>query len=227
MTKIKVLHLRRHSNKDGSIQTIGFKGLELARSQGELVNLGLAPMVGQPTQEEDEMALLESSQPTKRRYDKLFHGHQIQNAQTALAFCQGLGYTPRVMPIVWLGDDSTLKIIATPEFNQAVADGLTFYAAIRQVHKNENFMAWAEYCRMAVIAMFDAMKNREIGVGFFYGIPIELAAWACGADEEDQVIWTGHREMEGLVFVWDQQATDKPAVFGKIGNIIDPDKTEV
>ena len=221
-TKIKVLHLRRHSIKDGPGQTIGVKGLELARGQGALVNLGFVQPKFPPASEPagDEMALIEV-QPTQRRYGRLFCGPQVQNAQTALAFCQGLGYVPTVMPVVGLGDDAMLKIIATPEFKQAVAGGLSFYAAIRQVHRNEDSMPWAELCRMALIAMFGDMAEGDIGIGFFYGIPIELAAWACGAGEDTTESWTGLREMEGLVFVWDQQATEGPAVFGKIGNIAD------
>lgn len=216
-TKIKMLHLRRHSIKDGPDQTIGPKGLELAIREGKRVDLGTVPVVGPPVQEQDEMALLDSGQTAKRRYDKLFHGPQVQNAQTALAFCQGLGYVPRVMPIVnGLGNDNLFAEIITEEFKAAVQSGLSNFAAVRQVHCDIKVAAWADRGRMAVTRMFDEMGDGEIGAGFFYGIPIELAAWACGAGDDTVKEWTGLREAEGLIFVWDPGATATPAVFGKI-----------
>lgn len=207
---MKKLHLLRHSIKDGPNGIIGPRGLKLARNQGQLVNLGhIEPVrtVGEGPE----------SVRRERRYGRLFLGPQIENAQTALAFCGGLGYTPELMPMVYgLGDELQFGEIITREFVRAVAGGLSSFEAIRQVHGDQKALDWGNRDLMALIEMFSVLEDDEIGAGFFHGIPIELAAWACGAPEEDRAIWTGLKETEGLVFVCDSRSEEIPYTAGKI-----------
>lgn len=193
---MKILHLRRHSIKDGPNNTIGPKGLELAVKQGKLVKVG---------------------------YDKLFHGPLVRTAQTALAFCQGLGYTPFIMPVVsGLGDEALFAKMVTEEFRAAVKKGLSNFAAVQLVHDSEKIAAWTNQARLALMQMFDSMKDCEIGIGFFHSPTIELTALACSASDVADAAedWTRLRDLEGLVFVHDQE-TATPFLVGKIS--VQPD----
>lgn len=179
-TDMKTLHLRRHSIKDGANNTIGTKGLQLAFEEGIIAHLAGS------------------------RYKKLFHGQLIRTAQTALAFCQGFGYVPAVMPVMdGLGDDALFAEIANAGFKAAVASGLSNFAATRQVHGDEQASIWAHRGCGAVETMFFSMNDNEVGVGFFHSPTIELVAWHYGAEHSEIDGWDQLKDMEGLVFACD------------------------
>ena len=185
---MKILHLRRHSIKDGLNGTIGLKGIRLDSRLG-----------------------YESSEP----FAKIFHGPSIRTSQTALAFTYGLSCRPRVptinfvpksMPIIFgLGDDTFFSEIGTDKFKKAVKGGLSKFAAIRKVHGQEKAMGWAKRGHLALMTMFDAMEDNEKGVGFFHSPTIELTAWVCKATESGIAKWSRLGDMEGLVFALDTQ----------------------
>lgn len=206
---MKTLYLYRHPPKDGLNGTIGPKGLELAYEQGKLVNLGFSNSV-------DIVDGKSGVFNRPRRFGKFFQGWQIQNAQAALEFFRGLGYVPKSMPIVFeLGDDALFKQIITERFNSAVARGLSLFRAVRETHGDNQAMAWGELGRMALMKMFDTMADGEYGIGFFYGIPIMLAAWACGAEKGNVSGWDDLGEMEMFIFTCDEEGI--PVLTRKVG----------
>lgn len=205
LTKVKTLVLFRHTTKDGPNETVGPQGFDLAASQGAAQSNYIKLADAEDGMDGDWQS----------RLSKLFYGWQFQNLQTALGFCKGLGFVPTLMPVVsGLGDDALFSEIITDEFRAAVAGGLSNFAAIRQVHGHQQSVAWAEQCRLALITIFEAMADGQTGVGFFYGIPIVLAAWACGATEDEEHIWDHLGLMEALVFIADRE--NIPSLAGKI-----------
>lgn len=199
MRTIKTLHLRR-SIDNGAI---GAEDINFARDQGRAVDLGY------PT----DLRLGE-----KLRYGKLFCGPLACSAQTALAFLSGLRYFPTIMPVVnGLGDEALLKEIKTIEFKSIVADGLSEFVAVLNVHGSRKFEAWFKLGQSALNGMFSAMEAGEVGVGFFHSPLIEMAAWKYGANPNAEKSWFNLDPMEGLIFVNDGK--NPTSVTGKISLI--------
>lgn len=176
---MKTLILLRHSLKDGPNDTIGPKGLKLAWEQG--------------------------LNAKEIRPEVIFHGPLVRTAQTALAFCEGLGYVPRITPVIYgLGDSTLFAEIATPEFRTA-AKSTSFFRATLQTHGVEKTKIWAELGLQAVKSMFEQMDDDEnkLAIGFFHSPTIELAAWACGVEQSGIDDWDKFSEMEGLTFKCD------------------------
>jgi hypothetical protein len=172
----KKLILFAPSTLDGPDQTIGPKGLELARLKGLLMG--------------DRVIA----------FNRLFYGPFLETTQTALAFCEGLNNMPTSNPVrVGLGDKTLFVEISTPEFKLAATNGMSNFNAVKEIHGEAKAMIWAEVSKSSVLSMFDQLKHNEVGVGFFLSPMIELAAWCCGANSVPKG-WDRLGDMEGLIF---------------------------
>lgn len=204
---MKTLLLLRHAPKDKNGE-IGREGYQVAFDQGETEKDAHAKLADAATNGERAKV--------QRKFTKLFFGPQKQNLQTARPYLEGLGYTPEIMPTVdGLGNDALFAQINTPEFKAAVAGGLPLFEALIKVHGDGQAMAWGELCRMALMKIFDTMDDGENAIGFFYGIPIMLAAYACDTKTSDVIGYDNLGEMEGLIFTTDDEGV--PVLADKVG----------
>lgn len=190
---MKTLHLRRHSMKDGANDTIGPKGLALAKAEGEKkTGLGVHEVGDGP----DAMYV-------NNAYARIFHGVLIRTLQTVYGFAQGLGYTPTLMPMVkGLGDQATFVEMVNDAFKSAVKDGKSNLAALGHAHSATRVSSWAKEAVDALESMFDQMTDDEVAIGFFHSPTIELAAANCVTfGTALPKGWDDLKEMDGLVFV--------------------------
>ena len=180
---MKTLHYRRHSIKDGTVKdTIGLKGLKLARHEGGLLHDAGFPI------------------------HRLFHGPLVRTAQTALAFCQGLcGILPDVMPVVLeIGTDELFREMATEQFRVAVKAGMSNFYALQAAHPEDKIVQWMDHSQKGVQSMFDQMEDGETAIAFGHSPVIELAALAYDAGEQpvEKIVtgWDNLSDLEGLIF---------------------------
>lgn len=180
MLNPKFLQYRRHSIKDGKTKnTIGPNGLHLANRTG----------------------VAEARAGIKR----LFHGPFVRTAQTALAFCGGLGYVPEVMPIIeGIGNDDLFAEIATATFIEAVKGGASHLEALHIAYSSEFIRGLGSQSLQCVRDMFAQMQEGEVSVAFGHSPFIELAAIT--ADPQLDVAsapWVDLKEMQGFLFVFE------------------------
>ena len=173
---MKTLHYRRHSKKDPD-NTLSRGGIHLAVQEG--------------------------SKAWHYNYRHLFHGPLVRTAQTALAFCKGLGYVPEIMPVVHeIGTDELFAEIATSEFWRAVEGGASYFQALLVAHDETKAQEWAGPIAESIHKMLDDIDDNQTAIVFGHSPVIELAAWIIlgfklpeGHDRLD--------EMEGIVFATD------------------------
>lgn len=187
---MKTLHYRRHSIKDGPNNTIGPKGIVLARAEGEKVDI------------------------TDTSYARGFHGPLVRTAQTLLAFSRGLGYVPDPMPVVpEIGTDDLFAAMATPEFRQTVAGGASNFTSLVTAHGFDQCRDWAIIAALGVASMFGAMGQDEMAIAFGHSPVIELAIWRLCGHDMPEVFLRQIADMEGAIFT---EENDKIEVLGKI-----------
>lgn len=152
---MKKLYYFRHSTKDGANNTIGPKGLALARKVGDWLY------------DNNEEGL---------EFDCVFHGQLVRTAQTALAFTAGYGAVGDIMPIVpEIGDDELFKQMTAPSQFRTLASAMGNFKALLQCHEQTRCGEWTYLAFSAVEKMFDAMNESEAGVAFGHSPMIELA----------------------------------------------------
>jgi len=211
--KMKTLYLIAPSILDGPMKTIGPKGRALALRRAKTLNLGrIEPEPGAVAPDD-----LVADIGQEHRFSRLFYAPLVSCLQTAMMFCDGLGYLPQVMPTIFgLGDEEMLKEIFTEEFKTAVANDLSELSASLKVHSIEQSAIWANSSQVALISMFNAMADGEIAVGFFPAIALVLAAWSYGTNERTRGVWSKLGPMEGLISVSHDDRDCLPYVAGKI-----------
>jgi hypothetical protein len=186
---MKTLFLFRHTlNLAGLVTREGFA---LAEAVGQSIDLRVPPTDVGP----DVMWI----QP---RIARIFHGMLLRTAQTAIAFCKGLGYVPTLMPAVsGLGDDAMFKEMANDAF-RAAQKTMSNLQALQASHPAKRYVEWAKEARVAVDSMFEQMSDDEIAVGIFHSPTIELAASTLQNDlVPNPDGWDSLKEMDALVFV--------------------------
>jgi hypothetical protein len=175
---MKTLHLRRHSTKDGSQNTIGEKGLKLASIEGERADTTV--------------------------YTRVFHGPLVRTAQTALAFINGLNYGLAPMPVVFgLGSDALFAEMANEAWKVAVKGGARNFEALLVAHPINQVKIWAMDAKAAVEQMFAAMEDDETAIGFFHSPTIELAVWAILEYPETLDEYSTLGDLEGVEVFFD------------------------
>lgn len=180
MSNKKVLRLRRHSTKDGAVpDTIGPKGLALAKSEGE--------------------------KDRRLPIQYLFHGPLVRTAQTCGAYIMAQADDAQWMPVVpGLGDDALFAQMVTDDFRAEVKKGQTNFAAVLAAHGDLVVKTWAETCAMSVRTMLDLMDERAMAAGFFHSPTIEWAAWAINEFKDLLPELTQLGDMEGIEFEQDE-----------------------
>lgn len=174
---MKKLYYFRHSTKDGANNTIGPKGLALARKVGDWLY---------DVEEELE-------------FDRVFHGPLIRTAQTALAFIAGYGAVGDIMPIVpEIGDDELFKQMTAPSQFRTLASAMGNFRALCQCHDKSLVEVWADSSLEAVKKMFLAMEDRETAAAFGHSPMIELAICALAGSFEFAEEYMSFDDMEGV-----------------------------
>ena len=180
------LILRRHSTKDGPQDTIGPKGLLLARREGDNQDV-VDPEV-----------------------DHIFHGPLVRTAQTALAFAGQMGCKSVSYPVVdGLGSAAMFGDMVTDAFKAGVKSGKSNFVALIETHGVERCQEWAvRACLPAVEGMFDILVDEDVGIGFFHSPTIELAAWAvagCPDIKDFPAEYAQLGDLEGVTFYRDDE----------------------
>ncbi len=151
---MKRLYYFRHSSKDGANNTLGPKGLALARKVGDWLY-----------DAEEEL-----------EFDRVFHGTLVRTAQTALAFTAGYGAVGDIMPVVpEIGNDALFSQMVDPSQFRTLASAMGNFKALFQCHDSEVISSWIAEASLAVVNMFSAMEDGETGVAFGHSPMIELA----------------------------------------------------
>ena len=151
---MKRLYYFRHSSKDGANNTLGPKGLALARKVGDWLY-----------DAEEEL-----------EFDRVFHGTLVRTAQTALAFTAGYGAVGDIMPVVpEIGSDDLFSKMVAPSQFRTLASVMGNFKALLQCHDPNQLAEWTYLAFSAVENMFNAMEDGETGVAFGHSPMIELA----------------------------------------------------
>ncbi len=183
---MKTLYYFRHSTKDGVNNTIGPKGLKLAKDVGEWLMLWDSTIV----------------------IHKAFHGLLVRTAQTALAFFCGFLDTPEVMPVVTeIGDDALFAEMVKPSQFRTLASAIGDFRALIQCHDSENIKALGALSMVGVVKMFDEIGYGETGVAFGHSPMIELALMSTlnTIDLPEEYLTFG--DMEGVELHLDEHGT--------------------
>lgn len=186
---MKKLYYFRHSTKDGANNTIGPKGLALARKVGDWLY----------DNEED------------LEFDRVFHGPLIRTAQTALAFTAGYGAVGDIMPIVpEIGNDALFAEMVKPSQFRTLASVMGNFTALIQCHERSLVETWAvDHALKAVQRMFSAMEKGETAVAFGHSPMIELAVSALAGNFELPEEYLICNDMEGVEFQQEESGVIK------------------
>jgi hypothetical protein len=186
---MKKLFYFRHSSKDGINNTIGPKGLALARKVGDWLY-----------DSEEEL-----------EFDRVFHGTLIRTAQTALAFTAGYGAVGDIMPVVMgLGDDAVFGEMVKPSQFRTLASSMGNFRALSQCHDASAVQKWAEGALSTVREMFDSLQADETGAAFGHSPMIELAlAGILGTNDLPEEYLT-FSDMEGVELQMEEDGAIKP-----------------
>lgn len=177
---MKTLRYRRHSSKDGAVKdTIGFKGIALAISEGD---------------KDAENGILPGC---------VFHGELVRTAQTALIYVSCMDHGWRVMPVVpQIGNAALFAELANEALCKAVAGGASNFEAVIAAHGVEKAKGYAADAFEGVKDMFDDMGNDDdMGAAFGHSPIIELAAWAAAGFQDLPPEFIRLSDMEGIEFV--------------------------
>lgn len=177
----------RHSIKDGENNTLGPKGLELAKRVGSYMY-----------REDDEF-----------NPEVVFTGPLVRTVQTAYAFMQGLSEQCNCpIPVLLeaipeFGNDGLFVDMVKPSEFRTLAAKMGNYRALLACHNGDVVGLWVDIATDAVKKMFTAMNEVQTAAAFGHSPMIELALAGILGSKELPEEYLVLKEMEGVLLEMD------------------------